>query len=266
MFYTKHAPSDSGGDFTVYAGRHIDRTNIFFTGLTGKGGRIVHLINGFRFVCGRKFAVAPHILSDSKFAIDARGEAEGYKYADGLRVCNRCYVGMKRVSVDEKDIKIDTVKLSQMHFKIILEAVANSILLASNKFDGTSNGMAISEPEHHEEARALAGDVVLNSFKLKGKRGAQSFRINTMFTRVLNFVPGSTLQIFAVAPSMMRHGQMAIVRPPKAGMPHLMLIVNSSIMYYTACKIKQVKSEDEYGGETYEVTPLPYEAIDYNQY
>lgn len=261
MYYTNSAPEGTNGTVTAYAGTHIDRTNVFFAGLTGKGGRIVHLINGSRFVCGRKFKYAPYILNDNGYTIE-----EFSQDVRGVTRCDRCFNCMNKVSIDEGDVKIDLVKLSQMHFRILSEAIANSILLTSKRFNGVIEGMAISEERDANSARQDADNVVLSAFKLRGKQGVESFELNPTSSTIRDTVPDNMIDLFTVSQTMMRHGQISIINSKEKGGVSLMLVANSSIVYYLACDVGFARKEDNFGGFVFSVTPKPYENINFNNY
>ena len=260
MFYTQGQTSELGSDVTVYTRNHIDRANAFFAGTTGKGGRIVHLINGSRFVCGRRFSQSPYILEDHSHTVDSFSSK-----VDGVKVCTRCFNCMKKSTVKANDIKVDLIKLSQMHFMIISEAISNAATLANGNHSRQVEGMAITNPNIYEHAKQISDTVTLNAFKFKGKHGAQSFPIDTRYVTMWEEMPSNLLKLFTVSQAMMRHGQISIIKPAELGEPHLMLIANSSIVYYMACRICKLE-DTKHQTEVYSVTPLPYEEIDYNKY
>ena len=264
MYYSKHAISDiKGGDVEVFVSQHIDRTNVYFAGLTGKGGRVLHLMNGSRFFCGRKYSHSPYILHDHDYTV---GELSSE--VRGVKRCERCFGGMKKVNITEggpPSVKMDIVKLGQMHFKIISEAIANSILLTTNVFDGITDGMAIASPAKHDKARHIAEKLVVESFNLS-KKDAGSFPLNDAFSFVYREMPETVFDLFGVASAMMRHGQIVLIRPKDKNDPYLMMIANSSTIYYTACRAEVSRETTNNYGEQYNVTPLPYTEIDYNKY
>ena len=252
------------GTTEIFASMFVDRTNVYFAGMTGKGGRVAHLINGSRFFCGRKFTHAPFIFDDNGYTLD-----EFNNEVREIRTCDRCFSCMTKVQVGKDvkgQIKMDVVRLGQMHFEIISEAIANSILLSTDAFDGTLQGMAIAKPEYHEKARNYASNVVLNAFNLKGRKGAHTFPLNDGFSNILDKLPDSVMDLLGVGSAMMRYGKIIIVKPRNENSKHLMVIANSSTLYYMACDIKINNSNTSRYGNQYEVTPLPYDQIDYNKY